>query len=299
MPFLNEGTEPIKTIESLYETASKDLFEIIAIDDGSTIQIEFPNCYKEIKHIRNKIRQGSQVCKDFGVQMSNTPFIMLIDAHMRFKTKNWLSRMIDVVSVEPNSIYCTSSSNYSDSNFQKKVFGASLVLYDEKKPVYKRILETKAIKTPQFTNDIYSIECLLGANYITSKEFYMKICGLHGLLYWGTSEPYLSIKTFLFGGHCKMIPNIEIAHLYRKKADYLTPTYYMLYNKLFILETLFSTKLRNKYMSLLPNSHEVLAAKLLVKKNKKQIEAFKKYVEMNATLSIYDYFGLFHPNIKL
>ena len=35
MPFLNEGDEPLRTIQSIYETANPDDLEIIAIQDGA------------------------------------------------------------------------------------------------------------------------------------------------------------------------------------------------------------------------------------------------------------------------
>ena len=35
MPFLNEENEPLETIKSIYETAPRELFKIIVIDDCS------------------------------------------------------------------------------------------------------------------------------------------------------------------------------------------------------------------------------------------------------------------------
>ena len=55
IPFLNEGNWPYKTIQSIYDTSDSQLFEVIAIDDGSKDNYDFSK-FPDVKYIRNMHR---------------------------------------------------------------------------------------------------------------------------------------------------------------------------------------------------------------------------------------------------
>ncbi len=294
IPFLNEGDEPRKTIRSISETADSNLFEIILIDDASDEEYDFFLPYPNIKYIRNQSRLGTQQCKDLGVTLAKTPYILMIDAHMRFYTKNWLEKALNILTDEPTSIFCTVSQNFSynklkDFLYPKRLFGANINLHTDQNS-FNEILEAKGIAKKQSTNRVSEVPCLIGANYFFHKSFYQKIKGLEGLKSWGSTEPYLSLKVFFAGGRCKVINDIVIGHLYRANGPYTVLDYHKIYNKLFLIHTLFPQKEMKIFVQNYRNSSpNFKAAFLLLKKNKKEVERYQKYYKSIFTKNYYDF----------
>lgn len=287
MPFLNEGNEPERTIESIYSTTTeedKKRFEIIAIEDGS-IQFlksnieKFPN----VKILKNKTRIGVDGSRQLGMEQATTPYILVIDSHMRFKNDNWLEKAIDCASREPKTLWCTTClclgyGNMEISRSVDKYYGASILLLNNEiidgRPATE-ILEPKWINKQ--TDGEYEIPCILGANYIFNKEWFNYIHGLKGLQMWGTSEPFLSLKSWMAGGNCKITTNIEIGHKFRKTAPYSTTIWNMIYNKLFLCKTIIPEYMSNKLIDLFPKGSNLEKAIQEIENQKEFIEIEKRY----------------------
>ena len=59
------------------------------------------------------------------------------------------------------------------------------------------------------------IACILGACYAASKRYWNSIRGLEGLMHYGSEETYLSLKAWMEGGGCYLLPHITFGHIYR------------------------------------------------------------------------------------
>ena len=62
VPFLNEGVWPYKTIQSIYDTANHDLFDVIAINDNSKDNYDFSK-FPDVRYIKNDQRMGVDGCR--------------------------------------------------------------------------------------------------------------------------------------------------------------------------------------------------------------------------------------------
>ena len=223
MPFLNEEEEPRKTIESIYETAPSSLFKIIAIDDGSNNKISLDG-FDDVQVTYNEKRIGVDGCRQLGADMVDTPYLFIIDAHMRFKNDRWLERIIDCIEREPETAWCTTCiglgyGSMDMNNHKGKYYGADMLFVDsDAKPnrPARQVLEPKWAQLKGAGE--YEIPCILGANYGFSKKWFDHIKGLHGLKMWGTSEPFLSMKTWMAGGKCKIATDIGIGHKLDRKS---------------------------------------------------------------------------------
>jgi glycosyltransferase involved in cell wall biosynthesis len=238
---LNEGNEPLKTIESIYDTADPDLFEIILFNDGSDPDkwIDIPAKYKEVKVITNQVRKGIQWCRDEGVRLAETKYIAIFNARMRFP-KNWLEKAIGYLDKSEKTLFCTTSvvlRDPKDVDFKGKErkYGAYILEYfkDKEREVILQVQWAKEKK-----GKCYEIPSVLGANYFTSKKWYQSIGGLKGLHHYGSCEEFLSLKTWAFGGKVKIIKEIEIANIYREIKTYHDVIEDVVWNKLFIAFTL-------------------------------------------------------------
>lgn len=281
MPFLNEKEEPRLTIESIYKSIDPNLIDIIAIDDNSSEKsILSPN--KNIRHVINKERIGVNGCLHFGINEAQTPYILIIDAHMRFPY-GWYDKLIECIEREPNTAWCTSCMQlgYGNMDLNRTTIeytGATLLLVDKngnpERPA-REILEPKWIPKKQEME--YEIPCILGANYFFSKKWLMHINGLEGLKTWGTEEPFLSLKTWLAGGKCKITRNIRIGHKFRDNAPYSTHIWSMIYNKIYLCKTILPEDLSNKLIGFMPQDSNFKLAMVEIGKNKESIEKQKSY----------------------
>ncbi len=297
--FINGGDEPFNTIDSIYETANKDDFEIIVIDDNEIVNPKsdtFTNPelfkkYKEVKYIKTEKRLGVGATRDIGIKESSCEYILIIDCHMRFLNDNWLNKIVDELKKDDKLILCTPSiqlfddtkdgwnSNENPYNRYTVKYGADLNLVKYENGYYE--LFSNKWKEEKEDKKIYEIPSVLGACYGVSKKWIEHIKGFNELTYWGSSEAFISLKTWLAGGSVKILTNTSIAHVYKKIGDqpYQLEEKYILYNKLWILFTLFKDEIIYKFINLLQKDgfyNDVLQE---LNYNLKKLKSDKKYYE--------------------
>jgi len=206
---INECEQIRETVKSIQETSDA---QIIVIDDCS-----YPKVPKMqgVRLLRNNLRKGRPANMDRGVELARTPFIFLANARMRFK-KGW-DKVVEQLKKEPETIFCTTSVclDYKnlDMNTDKKRYGAEIHY------CYRDILKGNQILEPRWLppkeEDIYEVPCVLGANYFITKKWYKHLKGFEGLQTWGGMDVFLSLKSWMAGGACKIIKSIEIGNIYR------------------------------------------------------------------------------------
>jgi hypothetical protein len=109
------------------------------------------------------------------------------------------------------------------------------------------------------------VPCLIGAFYVVNKAWYNHIGGwdtspsvpMRGHQHWGALEPWISLKSWLAGGSVRVISDLLTGHVYHRlgsKADILKHrgirADYKWYNKLFVIETMFSKAERDSFMAM-------------------------------------------------
>ena len=299
MPFLNEENEPRLTIESLYDTVHSNLFKVIAIDDASAKHTSLDG-FDDVKVVRNKTRMGVDGCRQMGADMVDTPYLFVVDAHMRFKNDNWMEKILDCLEREPETAWCTTClglgyGTMDLNNHKGKYYAADMLFVDQNarpdRPA-REVLEPKWATTHE--EGEYEIPCILGANYGFSKKWFDHIRGLKGLQMWGTSEPFLSMKTWMAGGKCKITTDVEIGHKFRSNAPYATGVQYLVYNKMFLCKTILPDDLGEKLIAYLPKDINYENAIKQIDKNKDAIEENKNYYRSIFKSSIYDYCNRFN-----
>lgn len=302
IPFLNEGNWPTRTIQSIYDTADSSLFEIIAVDDGSKASSDFSK-FPDVKCVRNEPRKGVDGSRQLGAELADTDRILIFDAHMLcYPNTNWLNKVIDCVDREPTTAWCFTcvGIGYGTEDIYKpqgKYYAADLKLYTEKekdRPCRQIVEPVWASKKPDGEGEV---QVILGANYAFSKKWFHHIHGLKGLKSWGTSEPFLSLKSWFSGGKCKIRTDVEMAHLFRDNAPYTTVVADLVYNKIYLLKTIFPKELEDKLTDQMPKDSSFKFAMEMIERNKKEIENERKYYQTIFSSTIYDYCKKF--NVQL
>lgn len=220
IPFMNEGSEVERTVANIRLTSN---INIILIDDASTDGYDYQEIAKiyNCKYYRNSHRLGVAGSRNKGVQLCETEFFVLLDAHMRFGSLHWQAPMITLLSENPKRLICTNSAVITKTEyggyegevscFQQvsKAAGAAVNKNFHAYWTYKSATEDSIIKVP----------CVIGAVYASSKTWWNIIGGLEGLTEFGDDEPLMSIKTWLSGGEVLLLKDLKVGHVYRDENN--------------------------------------------------------------------------------
>lgn len=241
--FLNEGYEVGKTVREIRRTVGRSV-DIVIVNDASDDGYDYEADLRGmgVYYVVNKRRIGAAAGKEKAVQISSTPYILLLDAHMRFYTTIWARIIEEEIEKTQHQLLCCMSEVLKKDekgcvyDTQRiNIHGAYIRFsYDNYIPKIKWRDTQMAIR---LMND--EVPAILGACYCFTKDYWNKLKGLQGLIHYGCEEEYLSIKAWMEGGGCRLIKNVVIGHVYRKRPPYDIVGLQRLFNHIVILETLF------------------------------------------------------------
>lgn len=274
IPVLNDPEEIVKTVKSILATADRNDFEIIVIDDFSSVPVK---AIEGSTVFRNDSRIGVAQSRHSGAILARGEHLLFIDSHMRFEN-GWLEAAKKRISGRPTTMHCGVCLGLDkDHDDMEKHLGpyqgAYLAFWNEKE---NQILEGKW----QHKNiDDEEIQCVMGASYFIPREFFFRIGGLKSLRMWGSDEPFLSLKCWLAGGDVRIIKTVRIGHLFRNTAPYSTGTYHLIYNKIRMCMELLDAPLREYLISKLPKDGNFHAAMKQIQDDLRDIQEERKYLQ--------------------
>lgn len=242
IPFLNEKEEVRKTVESVRETAG-DRVDIVVVNDSSNDGYDYKTDLEglNVRYYETKSRIGSSAGKQMCVDLCETPYFVILDAHCRFYTKNWLDLAIDLMENGEDadkSVYCCACWYFhNDTDHQSplhmKAFGG---YFDYNiKSIFSCGWNLNNF-TLNENSKPFEIPCILGANYISSKQWWDKIGGYKGLKLYGREETFISLKSRMAGGYVKCFPAICTGHKTRpnNRQPYACYCYEIAHNEMVV-----------------------------------------------------------------
>jgi glycosyltransferase involved in cell wall biosynthesis len=282
LPLLKE------VVANLCEGQDLSKFEVIICDDGTKdsggrlkpiIKEDFP--YPNIKVINNNGEFGVGYSFDRCFDVAKGSIIVLAGSDT-FPRRSWLS---DVKTLARQgeigcacSIGLTPDNRDLDKSTNYKRYGAELLLTVGMDDLpsrsslrrlnggYSALFEARWAS--KRSDEPYEIPCLLGAFYWTTREFYEKIHGwdteagvrFMGHQNWGSLEPYLSLKTKVYGGKLMMYPDFEVGHVFNRIATVNLGNFQISskrvargdlhwWNRLFIAHTMFDDPLKSELLN--------------------------------------------------
>jgi glycosyltransferase involved in cell wall biosynthesis len=289
----NEALPIIKgTVEQLRATAHSDDYEIIIVDDGSDKPIEIDG----VRIIRHKVRHGLGAAFDTGVHYATGENLILMGSDIRFLDNGWYAQLMDDVDQNPQSLICTQCIALNadkprgmDMEYRRNIntrAGASLVVYHNSKSDrnYSRGL-TSILAAKWLPNDsrkgLVEIPVILGAIYGTKRSWYNHIDGCAGHKVWGTLDPYLSLKSWMFGGNCLCDKDIYTGHIFKVKSIHNIPQAAVYHNKIWVASVLFDDPEKSWLLSYLPKNAHVSQGQAMIDKiylDKKRAEYKQKTI---------------------
>jgi len=296
IPYHNEGKDFIKaTLKSLEDTINIK-HEIIIIDDCSDVPLKLNG--QVVRHERNK---GVGAAFDTGAKRAKYDRLFLMGSDIRFIKNKWAIQIVREIDRNSESFTCTKcvGINKDNMDMEKRVHlgrnGATILIFHDKKShpkkaeSFRNIIEAQWLPAEKDTKDSYKIPCILGAAYGVSKAWYNHVDGFAGHKTWGTLEPYISLKSWLFGGSCRVAPRIRTGHIFKAIGTHNIPLSHVLYNKLFVASVLFGTKDRDRLINFLGTNSTVNVAKALRDENIDYINRKRTEYKAKTKIKIEDF----------
>jgi len=248
------------TIRSIVRTTDPAWpVRVIVVDDASKkavcrdcLQKEFPRLNLAV--IRKTERQGCAASRQIAANRAATDWLLFTDAHMRF-TKGWYQAFCEAAqSADPKTLLCGTYISRSGAETYAPIGGSEFFFFREQSFTGSgvRMMEHDPLPEPYPAPASYEVPCAIGAAYFISRDWFNALRGFEGLKGYGSDEPFLSIKSWLAGGSVRVMRDVRIEHLHQgRAASERDSKTLMLYNKLFMLQTLFPAWM-NDAIALMP-----------------------------------------------
>jgi len=295
-------------IDQIRATIDIKDYEIIIVDDCSAIPLVLGNEYNDIKIIRNRENVGVGQSFDAGVKIAKGEDLIIMACDIRFINNGWASRLLMEIQEHPRSIVCTGcvtlyqDDAIFDDNTTKRIgYGATILMYHDnisnpsKQNGFRSIIDAKwEASKPE---ESYDIPCVLGAIYAVKKEWYNHLDGFWGHRQWGTLEPYLSLKSWLFGGSCRIVKTIKTGHIFSRNIHNVSLVS-VAYNKLLVATLLFDATDRGRLIQFLNDTNDVRRALRIFGDNIEGIEAKRSDVRSKIICSVDDFCDKFKIDMR-
>jgi glycosyltransferase involved in cell wall biosynthesis len=258
-PVKNEGENVERTLKSLFSAITDSKVEIIIVNDQSS-----DNCCdflstqyldKNIKLI-NSPGVGPANARNLGASYAQGDILFFCDAHLEFED-HWLDSMLHFLSYGNIDSITPAIGAIGNPNF----IGYGQTLWAAQ--------SSRTIKTHWNTRREQPFETAIlpGGCFAIKKSVFDAVGGFEdGFPAWGLEDVELSIKLWLFGFNCFVIPNVKILHLFRKEQPYKVALDQYYYNLLRLAYLHFNDARINKVRKMIPTKIQKQIESEVIKK---------------------------------
>ncbi|EWG09051.1 hypothetical protein PBF_20853 [Cytobacillus firmus DS1] len=217
-PVKNEGANVKSTLDSLFSVKTHISFEVIVADDASS-----DGCCKFIDTYKHKVKLirtngiGAARARNLGAEHTKGKYLAFCDAHLEFEDY-WLDGLIVPLEKRHTDAVAPAIAAIGDPKFIG--YGMSLsrnlrIKWNKKRP------------------GLFDTAIIPGGCFIIFKKVFFNIGGFEkGFRTWGHEDVELSIRLWLFGYRCSVLPEVRILHLFRKSHPYQVSNEEVSYNLL-------------------------------------------------------------------
>lgn len=264
----NEPEHLADTLQSIEDTANGFPIEIIIVDDFSDKLFDWPALSSRnvfpLSGLYNPTRSGHAFCRQRGSEVARGEWLLFTDAHMIFELGWFEAFKIQVPHHNSKTLFCGpyvfSRAEWEADRHPPDLFYGARLYYWERTGSALDVIGYKPLGGSPIDPDwSYEVPGIIGANYFIRKDWFHHIDGLKHFFGWSCMDEFmLSVKTWLFGGSVRIIPDVRLRHIlhptgqgangYGKtmtKAD-------LIFNKLSGAFQLFSKEIYAAFLSALP-----------------------------------------------
>jgi len=215
----NEGFELESTVRNLLATSPSAQTELIVVDDASTDNsTDFLNSMPDIAVLRSP-GQGVARARNFGAAHASGDVILFADAHVR-APEGWRLALADALRDEEAG--SVAPGVYNIERPECRGFGMSLAGPDLRSPWLHKTGDSP-----------YPVPVLPGCFLAMRRETFRRTGGYDpGMRQLGGNDAELSCRLWLSGYEQRVVPQVEVGHLFRTTAPYPAQWQAVLHNRL-------------------------------------------------------------------
>ncbi|MBA2873216.1 glycosyltransferase involved in cell wall biosynthesis [Anoxybacillus calidus] len=206
MPVKNEGKHIKNTIESAFSVKTDCDFEIVVVDDDS----QDGCCYFLKKNKNEKIKLinteglGAANARNAGAEHAKGDIFIFCDAHLFFEDY-WIDRLIEPIQ---KGIADATNPGIADVKNPENI-GYGYTWNENLEPKWNREKKKEPYPSP----------LLAGGCLAISRKAFEDIDGFErGFRVWGREDEEISLKLWLFGYKCYIVPDVTVLHVFRPTA---------------------------------------------------------------------------------
>ncbi|MCL6586929.1 MAG: glycosyltransferase [Anoxybacillus sp.] len=206
IPVKNEGEHIKNTIESAVSVKTDCDFEIIVVDDASE-----DGCCDFLDDVcdgrMTKIKTeglGAANARNAGAKQAKGDLFIFCDAHLFFEDY-WMERLIEPIQ---NGTAAATNPGIGDVQHPQNI-GYGYTWNEKLEPKWNRAHSQEPHPSP----------LLAGGCLAISRKAFEHIGGFEkGFKVWGREDEEISLKLWLFGYECYIVPSVTILHVFRPTA---------------------------------------------------------------------------------
>lgn len=207
IPAKNEGKHVQNTIDSAFQVKTNYPFEIIVVDDGSTDGCcHFLKSHEYCDRI-NLIQStgvGAAMARNLGADHSKGNYLIFCDAHLFFEDL-WIDRLIKPI-----------RNGHADATNP----GIADVANPNNVGYGYRWVENLEPRWNPWKPASFASPHLAGGCLAIARDVFFNIGGFErGFRVWGREDEEISLKLWLFGYQCCVLPDIKVYHVFRSETQ--------------------------------------------------------------------------------
>jgi GT2 family glycosyltransferase len=204
----NEGEWLRRTVDAFLDVLPARS-EIVVVDDRSTDgSAEFlRGGYCGVKFVTPRVRRGAAGARNAGARLAVGKYLVFSDAHIALDP-GWFEPLRDALD-QPN-VGAAAPAISSIENRELKGFGHTW-----------RTAMLDWDWLPRGSDEPHPVPFVPAGFVALQRETFERSGGFDsGLLIWGSVGDELSLRLWLLGQECLVVPKVEVAHLFRKQMPY-------------------------------------------------------------------------------
>jgi GT2 family glycosyltransferase len=215
----NEGAQVERTVMCLRSTMPGDA-ELIVVDDGSTDHsTAFLERGPEGVRLVRIDRCGAPRARNYGARTASGDVIVFADAHIETPPEWWIPL---VGALTDPTVGAAGPAIYDMGNPIAKGFGLRVAMPD----LTPGFLFQRGVEP-------YAVPLLPGCCLAIRRDMFQAIGGFdEGLIDWGLEDAEIALRLWLLGYDLRLIPSLEVGHLFRKVLPYPVTPGCVVHNKL-------------------------------------------------------------------
>lgn len=226
IPALNEAATLRPTVEQLQATLP-DRSEIVVVDDGSTDGgADFLTDQSDVRLLRTN-RLGASAARNWGAAHTTGEILVFADAHINLSAGWWQPLL---AALEHPNVGAVGPAISVMGKPQSRGYGYRFKDAN---------LDVEWLGKQQHTP--YPVPLLCGCFLVMRRLTFDLVGGFDSqMIRWGTEDSELNLRLWLLGYDLLLVPQVEVAHLFRKKHPYAIDWQSVIYNMLRLTFTHFS-----------------------------------------------------------